>query len=68
MKLKLDENWTKKLLELPETGMGYQKVDVVLKSGEIIANVVVLNAEDLKLPDEYSRLKLEDIVDLRIKK
>jgi len=48
--------------------MGYQTVDVVLKSGEIIKDAVVLNAEDIKLPDEYSWLKLENISDVRVKK
>jgi len=67
MKLKLNESWTKKLLKFPEAGMGYQRVDVVLKSGEIIKDIVVLNAEDITLPDKYLGLKLEDISDLRVK-
>jgi len=64
VKLKLDENWIKCLLKRPETGMGYQKVDVVLKSGKTIKDVTVLNAEYLELPVEYSGLKLDDISDL----
>lgn len=64
MKLKLNKHWTEKLLKFPETGMGYQRVDVLLKSGQIIRNVVVLNAEDLVLPDKYMNLKLEEVADL----
>ena len=44
--------------------MGYQKVDVALKAGRLIRSVVVLNAEELVLPDEYKNLKLEEIQDL----
>ena len=64
MKLKLNKYWTQKLLDYPETGMGYQKVDVALKAGRLIRSVVVLNAEELVLPDEYKNLKLEEIQDL----
>jgi hypothetical protein len=64
MKLKLNKNWTEKLLKYPETGMGYQRVDVLLKSGQIIRDVVVLNAEDLVLPNQYGGLKLEKIAGL----
>jgi len=64
MKLKLDAHWTGKLLKYPETGMGYQRVDVVLNSGQVIKSCTVLNAEDLVLPEQYSCVKLEEIVDL----
>lgn len=64
MKLKLDEHWTKKLLKYPESGMGYQKVNVLLKSGDVIKDVIVLNAEDLVLPDQYANLKMDEITDL----
>lgn len=61
MKLKLSKYWTEYLLKYPETGMGYQKVDVILKSGQIIKDVVILNAEDLMIPEKYENLKLEEI-------
>ena len=61
MKLKLNKYWTEYLLKYPEAGMGYQRVDVILKSGQIIKDIIVLNAEDLVLPDEYRNLKLEEI-------
>ena len=67
MKLKLDKYWTEKLLKYPETGMGYQRVDVILKSGSTIRNVVVLNAEDLVLPDQYKDLKMEEVKNLIIR-
>lgn len=68
MRLKLNKYWIEKLLKYPETGMGYQKVDVVLKSGDSVKDVVVLNAEKLVLPDQYANIKLEEISDLIIRK
>jgi len=67
MKLKLNKSWTEKLLKYPETGMGYQKVDVILKSGQIIRDIVILNAEDLVLPDQYADLKPKEIADLIVR-
>jgi hypothetical protein len=67
MKLKLDKSWTERLLKYPETGMGYQKVDVILQSGQIIRDAVVLNAEDLVLPDQYADLKPKEIADLVVR-
>ena len=64
MKLKLNEYWIKKLLSYPETGMGYQRVDVILKSGKVIRNIIALNAEELDFPEDFSDMKLEEIVDL----
>jgi len=66
MKLKLNKYWTEYLLKYPETGMGYQRVDVILKSGQIIKDIVVLNAEDMVLPEEHRNLKLEEIKNLHI--
>jgi len=68
MKLKLNKYWVEKLLDYPETGMGYQKVDIVLKSGNIIKDVVVLNAEELVIPDQYVDIKLEEIVELIVRR
>ena len=67
MKLKLNKYWTEYLLKYPEAGMGYQRVDVILKSGQIIKDNVVLNAEDLVLPDEYGNLKLVEIKNLNVR-
>ena len=66
MKLKLNKYWTEYLLKYPETGMGYQRVDIVLKSGQIIKDIVVLNAEDLVLPEEYKNIGLEEIKSLNV--
>lgn len=66
MKLKLNKYWTEYLLKYPETGMGYQRVDIALKSGHIIKDIVVLNAENLVLPEEYKHIGLEEIKSLHV--
>lgn len=45
------------LMNLPESGMGYQVVNIRLKSGRLLRNKVVLNSEFLLLEngDEISQ-------------
>jgi hypothetical protein len=47
--LKLSENFINALVNLPETGMGYQIVKVILKSGKVLYHSKVLNSEVLML-------------------
>lgn len=47
--LKLSENFINTLINLPENGMGYQIVKVILKSGEVLHQHRVLNSELLLL-------------------
>jgi hypothetical protein len=52
-KLLLPEKFTLQLISLPETGMGYQLVKVVLKNGRILRKHKVFNSSFLMLePDE----------------
>ncbi|MBC8319300.1 MAG: hypothetical protein H8E34_01120 [Bacteroidetes bacterium] len=48
-KILLSDELTKQLVNAPETGMGYHKVDIYLKNGEIIKNQIVLNCSILTL-------------------
>lgn len=67
MHLKLSMQQTEELLKLSETGMGYQYVNVTLKKDNLILrNVVVLNAEELILPDQYINLQLDDIAKITV--
>lgn len=52
--LKLPTNFIDFLVNLPETGMGYQLVKVFLKSGKILHQHKVLNSEFLMLEDNES--------------
>ena len=57
------------MLALPESGMGYQKVDIVLSNGQIINDVIVHNAEEIELPEAFNDMKESEIykIKLRIK-
>lgn len=41
MVIQLSEKWSKRLLEEPETGMGYQIVSVILRNGKKYDQVIV---------------------------
>jgi hypothetical protein len=61
MRIKLEPRWVQKLLELPESGMGYQRVDVRLVDGRQVKDVPVFNAEEVDLPDEYANSRIADV-------
>ncbi len=67
--LKLSDNFINILVNLPENGMGYQIVKVILKSGRILVQHKVLNSELLIL-DENENIVIKDIdkIELEIKK
>lgn len=61
MRIKLDSRWTEKLKALPESGMGYQLVDVKTSDGRELRRVIALNAEWLEVPDEFQRAEIVEI-------
>lgn len=64
MRVTLERRWMEKLLALPESGMGYQRVRVRLQDGTTVDDVVALNAEVLELPDGTNGFESHDIVAL----
>lgn len=68
MSLKLTKNWIDYLVSVPESGMGYQIVDVTLKDGRVLKDVVVFNAEELKLPPEHKDINMDDVQDIKLSK
>ena len=58
--LKLSGRFINTLLNLPENGMGYQIVKVILKSGKILHQHKVLNSELLML-EENENISIKDI-------
>ncbi len=58
--LKLSDNFINILVKLPESGMGYQIVKVILKSGKILYQHKVLNSELLML-EENENITVTDI-------
>ncbi|MEI8047016.1 MAG: hypothetical protein WCI92_06535 [Bacteroidota bacterium] len=58
--LKLSDNFINTLVNLPENGMGYQIVKVILKSGRVLHQHKVINSEFLML-DESEKITISDI-------
>ncbi len=59
--IQLPENIVKHLSNLPEQGMGYQIVNVILKNGRKLKRKVVLNSSILKV-DKKEKISSEDIL------
>ena len=49
------------LLRLPESGMGWQRVDVELVDGRRLENCVVRNAEIMETPEPVSPSEIRSI-------
>ncbi len=56
-----DQRLIDKLVCLPETGMGYQIVDITCRDGGILENISVINASLVK-----ADIKEEDIIDFKM--
>ena len=64
VRLRLTERWVDHVRGLPETGMGYQIVDVVLRNGERFRGIVVRNAEEMEWPSGAGEMVPEDIAEI----
>ena len=58
--LKLPDSFINILVNLPESGMGYQIVKVILKSGQVLYQHKVFNSEILVL-EENENISINDI-------
>jgi hypothetical protein len=58
--LKLTDRFINVLVNYPESGMGYQIVNVILKSGKVLHQHKVLNSEVLML-EENENITIKDI-------
>lgn len=63
--IKLPIQFTKQLTKLPETGMGYQLVKIILKNGLILNNHKVLNSS-LLIPEKDEKPENEEIVSIEV--
>ncbi len=61
MKVTLPEEWIQHLTALPESGMGYQRVDVFFEDGSIQRDCLVMNSEVIEMPDSLLGKKIVDI-------
>jgi hypothetical protein len=62
MRVTLEKKWTEQLVNQLESGMGYQRVDIRFAGGRLVRDVLVFNAEEAELPEEFARLPITDIV------
>jgi hypothetical protein len=63
MRVRLSEKWTRKLAQLPETSMGSQHVDIILKNNKIMRDVPVFNGEECQSSEFFDP---NDIVDVQL--
>lgn len=61
LEIKLSENWIKKLQELPETGMGYQIVNLTLTNGKVFNKITVLNCSIAILEEKIDVSQIKNI-------
>ena len=63
--LKLSDSFINILVNLPETGMGYQIVKVILKSGKVLNQHKVINSELLVL-EVNENIAVKDIAKIEL--
>lgn len=61
MRIKLAQRWIDLLIKAPESGMGYQRVDVRFTDGRHVENVMVFNAEQLDVPDTFAGAEVQEL-------
>jgi len=54
MRIQLEERWVKQLLAWPESGMGYQRVDVRLTDGREAKDVPAFNGQEVEVPEDFA--------------
>ncbi len=67
-KFRLKGKWVNKLANMPESGMGYQIVDITLKDGQVIKEVTILYCDEVYIPDGCKKFKEENIVKIEMSK
>ena len=61
MNVKLSKKWVDYLVHQPESGMGFQRVDVRLEGNRVLRNVPVFNAEEIDLPEDCAETTIEKL-------
>ena len=61
MHKRLQQKWIDILIRMPESGMGYQRVDIIFTDGSIAKDCLVFNAEEVQLPDSCAEKSISDI-------
>ena len=63
--IKLPEHLIKLLQNLPESGMGYQIVDLILKNGTKLKKITILNSS-IALLETTDKNIINEIVDIKL--
>ena len=61
--IQLPEQWSEELVRMPESGMGYQRINIRLKDGRTLKGVIVLNAEQAQVSEPFNP---DDIIELQL--
>jgi hypothetical protein len=61
MRRRLPSEWSRLLTGLPESGMGYQRVDIRFADGSVQRDCPVFNAEELEIPDRFATKEIADV-------
>lgn len=61
MRVILAKQWVERLVKLPESGMGYQRVDIRFTNERVAKDVLVFNAEEAELPADLAQVPIKDI-------
>jgi len=61
MRQKLNKKLASSLLTLPESGMGYQRIDLFFADGSILHDILAYNAEEIEIPNQYSNREITKI-------
>lgn len=62
VRLQLPQKWVDYLTRLPESGMGYQRVDVLLEDGTELEDCTVFNAEEIEIPEPHAGKRIEKLM------
>lgn len=66
MRIQLERKWVDRLLQMPESGMGYQRVRVRLTDGRDVCGAMVYNSELLDLPESAGAVDAADIAAIEL--
>ena len=67
VRVTLPDKFIAQLVQMPETGMGYQIVDIVLTNGKVLKNMIIFNSSILEI-EKHESLNIEDIAIIKIHK
>lgn len=61
VRVQLPNKWVEYLIHQPESGMGYQRVDVVLEDGTTLLDCLVFNADEIEIPNAHVGKRIKEL-------